>query len=78
MRSKSGQELKLFPSKKTQASAWLVYKLEAWSLARNSLNSYPDSGSQKKLTLGSYHLKVLGKEDLATFLYCCNLLLWSE
>ena len=64
MRSKSGQELKLFPAKKTQASAWLVYQLEAWLLARNSLNSYPDSGSQKKLPLSSY---LLPTQNLLTY-----------
>ena len=41
--------------------AHLAYQKEAWFLAGNSLNSSPDSGSQKKLplvvvqTLNIYH-----------------------
>ena len=51
-----GSVIKSEKTKKQGLSDWLsllVYQLETWFLAGNSWawNSYPDSGSQKKLTL---------------------------
>jgi len=53
LRSKLEHEFKWFAAK-NQASDWLnllVYQLEAWLLAENSLNLCPDFGFQKKLSL---------------------------